>query len=124
MSQEEQNLKAVENWIHYYNTDPHRMATEIYAPDFTVHAMGLTTIKGADTLIKLEDAVSAAAPDRVGRIERAHASGDTVTVEAVLTYTGDDGNKVETPFCAILTFRDGKIVTDRTYLDRTLWPGL
>lgn len=124
MGQEERNLKVVEDWIGLYNTDTTRMAREIYAPDFVVHAMGLATVEGTDNLIRLEDAVNAAAPDRIGRIERARASGDTVTVEAVLTYSGTNGEKIETPFCAILTFRDGKIITDRTYLDRTLWPGL
>ena len=124
MSQEAENLKAVESWMSNYNNDTDRMATESYAPDFVANAMGLATIEGTDNLIRLEDAVTAAAPDRIMRIEHTHPSGDTVIVEAVLTYTGADGDKVETPFCAILTFRDGKIVTDHTYLDKTLWPGL
>jgi ketosteroid isomerase-like protein len=124
MNVQETNLKAVEQWIDNYNNDTDRMATESYAPDYVAQAMGLATIEGVDNLKKLEDVVTAAAPDRVGKIVKAHSAGDTVIVEATLTYTNSEGEKIETPWCAVLSFRDGKIISDHTYLDKTLWPGL
>jgi len=34
------------------------------------------------------------------------------------------GRSIEAPFCAVLTFRDGLIVSDHTYLDPRSWPGM
>ncbi len=56
------------------------------------------------------------------RIGRTHAAGDVVVVEATL-FDPDQGDEWRSPFCAILTFKDGCIVEDRTYLDDTRWPG-
>jgi ketosteroid isomerase-like protein len=64
-----------------------------------------------------------AAPKRRMRVDRTHVVGNVVVVEAVLI-DPDKGPGWQTPFCAVLTFRDGKIITDRTYLDFTKWPGL
>jgi ketosteroid isomerase-like protein len=66
--------------------------------------------------------VVAAAPRRRTRIERAMASGDTVVVEALL-FDPDQGEDWQLPWCAVLRFRDGKIVSDHTYLDPARWPG-
>jgi hypothetical protein len=55
---------------------------------------------------------------------RSHARpGDVVIVEAALR-DPDRGADWETPFCAVLTFRDGLIVNDRSYLDLRRWPGI
>jgi len=124
MSQEEQNLQTVQNWMNLYNTDPTRMVTDCYTPDCVVECMGLLTINGRDEFIKIEEDVLAAVPDRTFRIDHSHAVGDKVIAEAVLTFTGSAGEKVDSHFCAVLTFKDGKIATDRTYLDQTNWPGL
>jgi limonene-1,2-epoxide hydrolase len=57
------------------------------------------------------------------RVDRAHAVGNVVVVEVVLL-NPDQGPDWQLPFCAVLTCRDGKIVTDRSYADWTQWPGL
>ena len=124
MSVEETNLAAVRQWMDNYNNDPHRMVRESYTEDCTAEAMGLLLIEGRKQFLEVEDAVMEVAPGRRARIVHMHSAGDTVIVEAILNYTKDGGEEIETPWCAVLTLKDGKIVTDRTYLDRTLWPGL
>ena len=69
------------------------------------------------------NAVLAAAPRRKMRVDHIHPCGETIVVEAVLL-DPDRGDDWESPFCAVLTLRDGMIVSDHTYLDFTQWPGL
>ena len=57
------------------------------------------------------------------RVDRAHAMGNVVVVEVVLL-DPDQGPDWQLPFCAVLTCRDGKIVTDRSSADWSQWPGL
>ncbi len=124
MSQEEQNLEAVEKWKNLFNTDLSAMVSDSYTRDCVVHYMGLSTVEGSDAFLKVEQEVIAAIPDRAFRIDHTHATGDMVIVEAILTFTNADGEYIETPFCGVLTFKDGKIATDRTYLDYGKIPGL
>jgi limonene-1,2-epoxide hydrolase len=118
-------LKLAERWGEYYNDDCARMVRDCYAPDCQVYPMGLgvPVIEGQDGLQTVEDIVSAAAPRRRLIIERKHASGDAVVVEATLV-DPDQGEDWELPFVAVLTTKDGRIITDRTYADWRHWPGL
>lgn len=113
----------VARWRDCYNEDVARMVDECYAPDCTVHPMGLATIDGRAALHRVERAVLASAPQRRMRIERCHASGDVACVEATLL-DPDRGADWTLPFVAVLTVRDGLIVNDRTYADWRRWPGL
>lgn len=122
MTEEERNLRAVEVWAKLYNDDVHRMVDESYAEDFEVQVLGLLTMRKRETFHRAEEAVLVAAPRRRARIERSIAAGDTVVVEATLV-DPDRGEDWQTPWCAVLRFRDGKIVSDHTYLDHTKWPG-
>lgn len=128
MTQEERNLEAVQRWMHLYNTDVHRMVDESYAKDSAVYLMGVLTMKTpeqthADDFHGAEAAILKAAPDRQIRVERTLAKDDTVMVEGLFFGTDKNaGKKWEVPFCAVLTFRDGKIVLDHTYLDRANVP--
>jgi hypothetical protein len=36
----------------------------------------------------------------------------------------DRGDEWRLPFCAVLTWRDGKVVRDNTYADMSRWPGV
>ena len=54
MSQEEQNLEAVEKWKHLFNTDLSAMVTDSYTRDCVVHYMGLSTVEGSDAFLKVE----------------------------------------------------------------------
>ncbi|MBP2471941.1 ketosteroid isomerase-like protein [Crossiella equi] len=122
MTPEERNLAATHHWVRLYAEDPHRMIDECYAEDFHVSFPGILEVGTKDEFHRLEaEVVPATSVDRRTRISRLVATGDTVVVEAVLGYT-TDGVPRESPWCALLTFRDGLIVRDHTYVDRALWP--
>jgi ketosteroid isomerase-like protein len=125
MGQEQRNLEVVARWRDFYNTDVGRMVEECYAEDAEISVMGVVSFRGRATLHKAEAAVLTAAPDRSFEITRTVASGNVVAVEAVLRATDQaSGRPVEAPFCAVLTFRDGLIISDHTYLDPRSWPGM
>ena len=123
MSNERAIAALVENWATYYNEDVVRMVREIYAPDCKVYPMGLGAIEGQARLQKVEDAVLAKAPHRRLEILRTHITGDAACVEAELRDL-DRGAEWCIPFIAVLTIRDGRVITDRTYADWSQWPGL
>jgi ketosteroid isomerase-like protein len=113
------DVGLVGRWAETYNTDVERMITELYAPDCTFSGVQL----GHEKLRKFELRVLAAAPRRTIRVEQTHSVGDVVTVEGVLL-DPDRGDEWRLPFCAVLTWRDGKIVRDNTYADMSRWPGV
>ena len=120
---EKRNLEVVKLWAETYNNDVDRMVNECYAENCKVSSMfGGAIIEGRPRFLKLEQRVVKVAPRRNIRLERTHAVGNVVVVEAVL-FDPDQGDEWQSPFCAILTFKDGRIVEDRTYLDDTRWPG-
>ena len=120
---EKRNLEVVKLWAETYNNDVDRMVNECYAENCKVSSMfGGAIIEGRPRFLKLEQRVVKVAPRRNIRLERTHAVGDVVVVEATL-FDPDQGDQWQSPFCAILTFKDGRIVEDRTYLDDTRWPG-
>jgi ketosteroid isomerase-like protein len=121
-SEEERNLEAVKRWAELYNDDVHRMVDESYAETFEVDVRGHFVMHQRETFHRAEQAVLVAAPRRRTRVERMIAAGDTVLVEAVLV-DPDQGVDWQTPWCAVLRLRDGKIVSDHTYLDAARWPG-
>jgi ketosteroid isomerase-like protein len=113
------NLALVDRWAELFNTDVERLIGELYAPDCTFTGVPL----GPDRLLRLEQRVLAAAPRRTLRVEDTHAVGDVVAVEGVLL-DPDRGDDWKLPFCAVLTWRDGKVVRDNTYADMSRWPGM
>ena len=120
---EKRNLEVVKLWAETYNNDVDRMVNECYAENCKVSSMfGGAIIEGRPRFLKLEQRVVKVAPRRNIRLERTHAVGNVVVVEATL-FDPDQGDEWQSPFCAILTFKDGRIVEDRTYLDDTRWPG-
>jgi len=107
-----------------YNTDVHRMIDDIYAPEFAVVCPGLLEITDRKHFHEAEAVVLKACPDRRFRIENSLVIGDQVVVECVLSGTDQaSGQKWESPWCAILTIRNGKVALDRSYVDHTRWPG-
>jgi ketosteroid isomerase-like protein len=120
---EARNLEVVKHWAETYNNDVERMVSECYAENCRVSSIfGGVTIEGHPRFQKLEQRVLKAAPRRKIRVEHTHAAGNVVVVEATL-FDPDQGDDWKSPFCAVLTFKDGKIVEDRTYMDETRWPG-
>jgi ketosteroid isomerase-like protein len=122
VSEEERNLEAVKRWAELYNDDVHRMVDESYGEPFEVDVRGQFVMHRRETFHRAEAAVLAAAPRRRTRVERMCAAGDTVVVEALL-FDPDQGEDWQTPWCAVLRLRDGRIVSDHTYLDASRWPG-
>jgi hypothetical protein len=117
--QTETNLALVDQWAETFNGDIEKMVTDLYAPDCRFSGVQL----GPEKLLRFERRVLAAAPKRAIRIAETHAVGDVVTVEGVLV-DPDQGAEWELPFCAVLTWRGGKVVSDNTYADMSRWPGM
>ena len=114
----EQNLALVDQWEALYNNDVERMVTELYAPDaaFSGH------VWGQERFMRFEQRVVAAAPKRKLRVVRKHPSGDAVIVEGDILDEAQ-GADWKLPFCAVLTFEDGRIVSDNTYTEYSKFPG-
>lgn len=122
MADTARNLEATERWERHYNEcDVERMVHDCYAPDCVVDVKGWLRLRGHDTFLTMERAVLDVAPRRYMDVERRLAADDTVVVQAVLR-DPDRGAEWQTPFCAVLHFRDGAIALDETYLDWNLWP--
>lgn len=113
------NLALAEGWADAFNNDVERLITDYYDPDCTF----LGARMGHERLLKFERRVLAAAPRRTSRVENMHAVGDVVVVEGTLL-DPDRGDDWTLPFCAVLTWRDGKVVSDNTYADFSRWPGM
>lgn len=118
MTEEERKLETVKRWMHCYNTDVRNMIHECYAENAEVHDMGYMVMKDHPRFLAVEEAVLRVAPNRQVRVERTFAKDNVVVVEATLFGKDKDtGEAWEMPWCAVLTFKDGKIITDRTYMD-------
>jgi ketosteroid isomerase-like protein len=118
--EEERNYNVSVLWEQTYNDDVERMCDECYAEDCEVINMATgEVLKGREELRALERAVSRAFPSRRMKVVRRIAAGDTVVVEAAAAGLAE-GQAAETSrggSCVVLTFRDGKIVSDHTYAD-------
>ncbi len=119
-TEEERNIEVAKRYEDLYNTDIERFVHECYTSDCEVNG---GFIRGHEPFVKVERDVLEAAPKRKMRVDRRHATGNVVVVEAVLL-DPDQGEDWNLPFCAVLTCRDGKIATDWTYAEFSKWPGL
>ncbi len=119
-TEEERSLEIAKRYEDLYNTDIERFVHECYTSDCEVNG---GFIRGHEPFVTVERAVIEAAPKRKMRVDRRHATGNVVVVEAVLL-DPDQGEDWKLPFCAVLTCRDGKIATDWTYAEFSKWPGL
>jgi hypothetical protein len=117
--QTERNLALAEQWAEAFNNDVEKLIVGLYAPDCLFSGVEY----GHERMLRFERRVLAAAPHRLIRVEKTHAVGDVVTVEGVLL-DPDQGAEWKLPFCAVLTWRDGKVVSDNTYAELSRWPGM
>lgn len=113
------NLAQVKRWEELFNGDLESLVHDLYAPDAMLNGM----VMGPEKLLRFERRVLQAAPRRTMRTERTHAVGDVVVVEGTLL-DPDQGDDWTLPFCAVLTFAEGKVVRDDTYTDFSRWPGM
>lgn len=115
-------LDVVQRYLDAYNTDVERLVLDVYSHEADVYMTG-GEIHGKAQFLAVEKAILAAAPQRHMRIDRALVCGqDSVVIEAVIL----DRARPDffSPFCAILTIREGRIVEDHSYLDPSQWPGI
>ena len=118
------NRETLEGWERHYNAgDVRAMIAECYALDCVMRVMGAGSVSGHETFLAFEESVLRTAPRRRLRVDHVHAAGDEVLVSEVVLLDPDRGADWELPFCTVTTFRDGKIVDDRNYLDFGRWPG-
>jgi len=122
--QQKKNLALVERWRDLYNNaeDGGQFVLDCYAPEAKVLFTGASAT-GHEQFARLERAIKTAAPGRSMRVDRIRFIGDDVAVvEAVVLDAAQPG--FFSPWIALLTIRDGKIIEDRTYLDPAHWPGI
>lgn len=115
-------LKVIDHWRDTYNNDVDKMIADTHAKDATV-MFNAARVAGHEQFLRLEKAIKAAAPGRMMRVDRVLFVDDqTAVVEAVIL----DKARPDffSPWIALLTIRDGKIVQDRTYLEPHRWPGI
>lgn len=116
-------LKVVQRWHDLYNGDDvDAFVKETYAKDANVWFTGASA-HGHEQFLKVENGVKKGAPGRYMRINHLDFLDDQrALVEAVVL----DRARPDfySPWIAILTVKDGKIVNDRTYLDPARWPGI
>jgi hypothetical protein len=117
--QTETNVALAEQWAKYFNSDVEKLISELYAPECLFSGVEY----GHEKLLRFERRVLAAAPKREIRIDKTHAVADVVAVEGTLL-DPDKGATWNLPFCAVLTWRDGRVVSDNTYTDMSRWPGV
>ncbi|MGQ0699352.1 MAG: nuclear transport factor 2 family protein [Panacagrimonas sp.] len=123
--QNEKQRKLLDVVIRYrdtYNDEVDRMVLDCYSSDALVSFTG-AEVRGHEQFLKVEQAILQAAPQRRMRIDRVLFAGeDTVVAEAVIL----DGERPDffSPFCVIMTVRNGRIVEDHSYLDPAQWPGI
>lgn len=113
-------------WVRLYNEDHVRLVNDLYTDDLEARAMGLPVVlKGKESLITAAGNALNNAPGRQMRIERILSSdqNNVAIIEAVLT-DPERGANWQSPCCVVLTLRGDRVVSERTYLDKTKWPGL
>lgn len=116
-------IELIKLWEDTYNgPDVRHFIRSVYAADADVIFTGASA-HGHEQFIKVEQGVIDNAPGRYMRIDDILFAGDDkVVIEAVVLDKARP--EYSSPFCAILTVRDGKIVSDHTYLDPAQWPGI
>lgn len=116
-------LDVIQRWHDLYNSDDvDAFVLQTYAKDANVWFTGASA-HGHDQFLSVERGVKRGCPGRHMRIDHIHFLDDQrAVVEAVvLDHARPD---FSSPWIAILTIENGKVVNDRTYLDPANWPGI
>jgi ketosteroid isomerase-like protein len=120
---EKRNLEVVKEWAKAWNTHglAARMVDEIYADSCEVFTpiQNIYYVKigqSKENWKNVELAVEKMFKKREMRLLQTLAKGDTVAVEAEITMTPVQGETIKSWFAAFLTFKDGRIIKDHTYM--------
>ena len=113
-----------------WNNRDWQATRDAVAPDGKITVVGTgDTFEGADGAERYSTMWAAAFPDGRITIDQVHSAGDTVVVEftgrgthtaTMETSMGPipaTGKSVTLHFCDVLQFRDGKVTSQRSYLD-------
>jgi ketosteroid isomerase-like protein len=119
--QENKLAPLVRQYFDYFNQHDWEKMASMYAdsasfldPSFGVEKVKQSHAEFVTKYQQLQEAI----PDIKDEIVQLYPSGaDCIVVEFLGTGTGPDGKFFKTPICAILKFKDGKIVEDLTYYD-------
>lgn len=88
------------------------MIDEAYAKDCVVEAMSVGMVfNGREQLRVIEHQMLAASPTRRMDVDRYISAGDVVVVECTMTGMTPKPTKC----CAVLTFKNGLIISDHSY---------
>jgi hypothetical protein len=115
-------LELVKLWVNTYNEQGENFVPVCYSQDLYVKLPG-GEARGREQYVEIEKAVMRECPSRRLRLDRVRFSEEhTAIVEGVLL--DDTRPDFYSPFCCILTARDGKFVEEHAYINPTEWPGL
>jgi ketosteroid isomerase-like protein len=124
--EERTNLDTVRRWERIYNQgDYDRFVQALYDPEFTVWFTGMRdepVAMGIEAFSAMGRRLFELAPGIRVSVTTAYPCGDVVTVESMIRDERRPG--FTTRVCSVLTFRDGMIIQERSYLDLDNYPGM
>ncbi|NOS56780.1 MAG: nuclear transport factor 2 family protein [Cyclobacteriaceae bacterium] len=119
-SAEKQNTEIVIQMFAAFNAHDWQKMNSFYSSDadYLDPAYGIGYVKkSSQEIVEKYSDMQKMFPDIHDEVKSLYAANDKVTVEFVSTGSSGDSIKFSLPICAVLTFKDGKIVRDATYYD-------
>lgn len=119
-SAEKQNTEIATQMFAAFNAHDWQKMNSFYSPeaDYLDPAYGLEYVKkSSDEIVEKYSSMEKMFPNIHDEVKGMYAAIDKVTVEFISTGSSGDSIKFSLPICAVLTFKDGKIVRDATYYD-------
>jgi ketosteroid isomerase-like protein len=119
-SAEKQNTEIATQMFAAFNAHDWQKMNSFYSSDadYLDPAYGIGYVKKSlQEIVEKYSSMQKMFPDIHDEVKGMYESGDKVTVEFVSTGSSGDSIKFSLPICAVLTFKDGKIVRDASYYD-------
>jgi ketosteroid isomerase-like protein len=119
-SAEKQNIEIATQMFAAFNAHDWQKMNSFYSSDadYLDPAYGSEYVKKSTSeIVEKYSSMEKTFPDIHDEVKGMYASDDKVTVEFVSTGSSGDSIKFSLPICAVLTFKDGKIVRDASYYD-------
>jgi ketosteroid isomerase-like protein len=117
---EKQNIEIATQMFAAFNAHDWQKMNSFYSSDadYLDPAYGSGYVKKSTSeIVEKYSSMEKTFPDIHDEVKGMYASDDKVTVEFVSTGSSGDSIKFSLPICAVLTFKDGKIVHDASYYD-------
>jgi ketosteroid isomerase-like protein len=119
-SLEKENMETATEMFAAFNAHDWQKMTSYYSSDanYLDPAYGMEYVKKSSAeIIEKYSGMEKMFPNIHDEVKGMYASGDKVTVEFISTGSSGDSIKFSLPICAVLTFQNGKIISDATYYD-------